>query len=101
MIYYKWRWYHDFGYDPVLFYVELDDERWNTKILEIYKDRRQYHADERHEHGTFLGKEPYLSVEEINDMEEFFIEEITYDEFKMVWDKRTDEYFDKELYIGG
>ena len=88
MIYYKYDWVHDFENEPVLFFVELDNDRWAQRILEVYRDGHKSYADNENEHGTFLGKEPYPSEKEINDGKEFFIVPITKEQFEIEWNNR-------------
>lgn len=97
MIYYKWKVLDVIEGEEPLIFVELDDDRWNTRIVEIYNDGRQVYADEREECGSFLGKEQYPSFEEINNSDEYFIEEITLDEFESVWKNRKEEFCDKSI----
>lgn len=45
--------------DPVLLYSELNDDRWETRKVEVYSDGRMGYADrERRSGDTSIGLEP-------------------------------------------
>jgi len=44
--YIRCEWVHDFEDEPYLIYSELDDERYATRSIEIFKDGRVVRASE-------------------------------------------------------
>jgi hypothetical protein len=38
MTYFKCKWNHAYRDEPVLLYSELDEERWETRKVEIFRD---------------------------------------------------------------
>ncbi len=85
MTYIKVRWKHSILEEPELVYSELDDERWETRKVEIFPDGRRGHADKTESAGsTRLGLAPIPELEEIARDEQFEPEEITKQEFEQV-----------------
>jgi hypothetical protein len=85
MKYLKYIWFHNFKDEPMLVYSELDKDRNETRKVEFYKGGKIGCANDRIEHNTFLGLEPFPSIDEINENEEFFAIEISSEEFEVVW----------------
>lgn len=87
MLYYKMicsgEWV-DAGW-PFLSYMELDNNRYQTKILEIRKDGIIAFAYDNIENGTFLAEEAYPTEDELNSEKNICLQEISYDEFQEVW----------------
>ena len=44
MTYFKGKWKHSFEEEPVWFYSELDEERWEVRKVEIHGDGRKNFA---------------------------------------------------------
>lgn len=82
-------WNHNFEDEPKEFYMELDDERIQQRVLEIFKDGEIAYATCNQEFNTFLAKESYPDIYEINSTEEFRAILITKEQFEEVW-KATD-----------
>jgi hypothetical protein len=84
--YLRVRWIHDFEAEPVLIATELDDERYERRKVEIYRDGRHDFADGERETGTtFLGEGATPPVDEVNSQSEFIAETIDRNEFERLW----------------
>jgi hypothetical protein len=71
----------------VLLYSELDEDRYEVRKIEIYRDNRIGYADiDSQFNETELGEEPVPEIEEINKELEFFAIQISSKEFEMVWE---------------
>jgi hypothetical protein len=89
MNYLKVRWIHQHADMPVLLLSELDDERWETRKIEIYTDGSKAYASKTEESGgSFLGEAPVPPLAEIAADPEFMPQEITEDEFEAEWSAR-------------
>lgn len=51
MTYFKCKWNHAHGDEPVLMYSELDEERWETRKVEIFRDGKMGFANRETESG--------------------------------------------------
>jgi len=78
-------WEHNFEDEPKEFYMELNEERFQERVLEIFEDGKIAYATNKQEFNTFLAKEDYPDIEEINSTEEFRARLITKEEFEKVW----------------
>lgn len=78
-------WEHNFEDEPKEFYMELNEERFQERVLEIFEDGEIAYATSNQEFNTFLAKEDYPDIEEINSTEEFRARLITKEEFEKVW----------------
>ncbi|MBU3134571.1 hypothetical protein KPL40_19370 [Clostridium gasigenes] len=78
-------WEHNFEDEPKEFYMELNEERFQERVLEIFEDGEIAYATCNQEFNTFLAKEDYPDIEEINSTEEFRASLITKEEFEKVW----------------
>jgi hypothetical protein len=90
MTYFKCKWNHAHADEPVLLYSELDDERWETRTVEIFRDGKMGLADRDTEFGgSGLGLEPIPPLTEIAADPQFEPEAITKAEFELVWSEAT------------
>lgn len=78
-------WEHNFEDQPKEFYMELNEERYQERVLEIFEDGQIAYATINQEFNTFLAKEDYPNIEEINSTEEFRAMLITKEEFEDAW----------------
>ena len=78
-------WEHNFEDEPKEFYMELNEERFQERVLEIFEDGKIAYATSNQEFNTFLAKEHYPDIKEINSTEEFRGKIITKKEFEKVW----------------
>jgi hypothetical protein len=86
MQYIKVVWKHDHPNQPVLLYSELDDARWETRKVEVFRgDVLGYASKARCTESTMLGLEPIPSLSEIALQPEFEPHEITKEEFEQIW----------------
>ncbi len=88
--YERLEWIHDHEDQPRFIYSELDDERYETRKIEVFEDGRIVKVSEdRPERGsTGLAVLPVPSVDEVNAIreEEFHAEEISSAEFEDLWE---------------
>ncbi len=87
--YQRVEWVHEFEDEPRFIYSELDDERYEMRKIEVFKDGSIVRVSEENpESGsTGLSDLPYPGTEEINanPSEEFHAEEISKAEFEELW----------------
>ena len=81
------EWFHDFADEPCCIYSELDDERYETRKIEVFKDGTTTRAstEDLKTDPMALGDQPVPSLEEVNAYPEFHVEEIGADEFEDLW----------------
>jgi hypothetical protein len=64
--YIRVEWEHESPDDPITFYSELDEERWEVRKVEVFRDGRVAHAWGKGSTGTTrLGDQPTSAVAEI------------------------------------
>ena len=86
MKYVKVHWLHDSRDDPITYYSELADDRYETRKVQIYRDGRAEWSDEEHETAAVgLSEVPFPDLMEISSRPEFIAEEIDSAEFESVW----------------
>jgi hypothetical protein len=86
--YIRVKWEHDSLTDPIWLYSELDPNRWETRKVEVFRDRTYGYASNTGSKGpTQLGLEPIPCLEEIARDDQFKPAEITQDEFEDVWER--------------
>lgn len=89
MRYIKVDWKHDVAGDPVTIFSELNDQLWEQRKIEVFRDGRLGYADEDEEvGGSMLGIEPWPDLEALGREPEFVIEDISKDEFESRWSQR-------------
>jgi hypothetical protein len=88
MEYIKILWKHLEKNYPRQIYVQLNDQRYEVRKVEIYEDDRIAYADGNAENGAFLSPEPYTSLDEFNSsngIDEVFATVISAEEFEQAW----------------
>lgn len=81
------KWLHYFSEEPVLLFSELDDQGWEIRKVEVFRDGVAYFADaRRHSGSTALGLLPVPDLAEIATDSQFLPREITPEEFERVWE---------------
>lgn len=80
-------WEHNFIDEPIKFYMELDPNRDQLRVIEVFEDGKVAYASLEEEHETFLAIGKYPTVEEINSMDEFKATYITKKQFEDLWMK--------------
>ena len=85
--YVRGEWFHDFEDEPRFIYSELDDEGYELRKIEVFKDGSIGNAstDNPESGSTALADVAYPSIEEINAQKEFHMEEISAAEFEDLW----------------
>jgi hypothetical protein len=82
----KCKWKHDNPDQPILLYSELDEERWETRTVEIFRNGKLGFADRDTEFGgSWLGLEPVPPLTVIAADPEFEPEAITKAGLESVW----------------
>jgi hypothetical protein len=85
----KVEWIHNSQDDPIAIYSEIDDEQWEQRKVEIFRDGRQGFANSVEEiGGSMLGIAPWPDLKTLNAEPEFNIVEISVQEFENVWENR-------------
>ncbi len=88
MEYIKVKWIHSFLDEPVLLYSEIDEQRWELRSVEVFADGRIGYANgEISTETTGLSEDPIPQLKDIAADPEFQPEEISKDEFEVVWAK--------------
>ena len=89
MRYLKTRWHHSHPDEPLWIYSEFDDDRWETRKVEVFGGGCiGYAGPDGASDGTDLSELPIPTREEIDAIGEFESHEITSDEFERVWAAR-------------
>ncbi len=85
--YVRVEWVHDFQDEPRFIYSELDDERYEMRKIEVFKDgsMTKVSTDNPESGSTSLADQSMPSLEEINADEEFHAQEISAVEFNALW----------------
>ncbi len=91
-LYIKVIWFHQFHDEPVLLYSELDNERFETRKIEFYRDNQVGIAFEEMEfNSSMLGTEKVPDLIEINKNPEFYGVEISKEEFEIIWKDKLNQ----------
>ncbi|MBY0568278.1 MAG: hypothetical protein K2P70_13265 [Hyphomonadaceae bacterium] len=86
MSYIRVAWRHSSIDEPILLYGELDDDRWEVRKVEVFRDGRMgYAASNSTFAGTGLRLAPVPPLLVIAQEPEFDAQEISSDEFELVW----------------
>ena len=82
----KVYWLHDFPDEPTIIYSEVDDNGWEIRKIEQYRDGRADIAYSDIETGsTRLAEVQYSPIEEISAQDEFWPALITSADFAAAW----------------
>lgn len=87
--YVKYYWKYIDAETPVLVFAELNEARYATRDIAVYPDR---HMERFGGNGKLVSEEPYDSNAEINSWGEFWITDISKEEFECVWDHWSGSY---------
>jgi hypothetical protein len=86
MRYIKVVWNHSLPTEPVLLYSELDDNRWELRKVEQFRDGTLGYADsDVKSDRTRLSIEPLPSLSQIALQSQFIPLEISREEFEAIW----------------
>ena len=92
MRYLRVQWIHPDADEPIELYSELDDEGWETRKVELFRDGTLGFAESIESAGTTeLGETPLPSLEEIAANPEFRPTWIPKEEFERAWSKRLSQ----------
>lgn len=92
MTYIKVQWIHDFQYEPIFLYSELDSKRNEIRKVEVYKnDKLGYACKNKSVNRTFLSKTEIPLLEDINADIQFDACEIDKEYFESIWNKAVSE----------
>lgn len=90
MQYIKIIWSHNVPEDPILYYLEIDDEREEVRKIEIFSDGSASYASLETEVGTeILRVEKVPSIKDLNNRPDFRAFSIDPSEFEQLWAKVT------------
>jgi hypothetical protein len=85
------QWHHGNPDDPVELYSELDEQRYEVRKVEVFRDGRRCFADGPQQSGrTRLGIVPVPPLEEIASDRQFTPRVITPAEFEAAWEAAVD-----------
>lgn len=80
------EWIHSLPDEPILLYSEIDEDRWERRKIELFRDGSAGFADEEHEDKqTGLSLEPWPSLEEIAADPQFVPKLIGKEVFERLW----------------
>ena len=80
------RWIHERADEPVVLYAELDDDGYEVRKVDEYRDGRLVRAGPGEESGgTRLSEDPIPELDEINRDVQFAADAISQDVFDRVW----------------
>jgi hypothetical protein len=86
MQYIKVKWIHDFTHEPVVLYSELDDDRWEVRKVEAFRDGRMCRAGAGEATAETMPSEtPIPTLDEIAVDPQFEPQEIETVEFEAAW----------------
>ena len=89
MQYIKVKWIHSHPDEPVLLYSELDEDRWETRKVEIFPDGTTGFAGPDEQAGSsILAEVPMPTLEEIASDPQFVPQPVQRHEFEQVWARR-------------
>jgi hypothetical protein len=84
------QWIHHHLTEPVWLFSELDEQRWETRKVEVFRDGTKGYATKDEEvGGTRLGERPVPTLTEIAANPQFVAREITKEEFETIWNTRA------------
>lgn len=88
--YLRVEWLHSLVDEPVTLFMELDQERWEVRKVEVYRDGTMSFANGSRSSGTSkLSIEPIPAIAEIASDQQFIPETISPEEFEAVWSLAT------------
>tara|TARA_B100001094_G_scaffold333185_1_gene409343 strand:+ start:611 stop:916 length:306 start_codon:yes stop_codon:yes gene_type:complete len=88
MEYLKVFWNHIFEDEPVLFYFEITEKRYETRRVEIFLDGSNGYASDKISSGkTEISYVKFDSVRVISESSECDAEYISQEEFEKLWNK--------------
>ena len=87
MTYLKVSWNHSKPTYPVVFYSELDENRWEVRKVEVFANGRYKRAGANNPNNmNELGEVPTPTLEQIASDAQFSPLEITKEQFQLMWE---------------
>ncbi|MCM1567225.1 MAG: hypothetical protein NC238_15045 [Dehalobacter sp.] len=91
MKYLKVEWIHNFLDEPIEFYSEIDDERYEVRKIIKYRDGRiGYATPDVEVGGAILGELPMPESDQIASDSQFKPIEITQEDFEILWNEKIE-----------
>ena len=89
MRYIKVEWFHENPADPYQILSEIDEDGWESRRIESFRDGRRGFADESENiGGSFLADKPWPSMDVLRAESEFKVHEIDAAMFDEIWQSR-------------
>jgi hypothetical protein len=89
MQYLRVQWLHENPKEPIWLYSELDEDRWEIRKVEVFRDGTKGYASPTESDGrTFLGTLPVPALNNIGADPQFVPQEISKEDFEFVWEHR-------------
>lgn len=87
------NWFHTLKNEPYIIYSEIDEQRYEVRKIEIYKDGIIRKLDEKMTDTQIeLGDVAFPeNLDEINEDKQFHAQYISKEEFESVWNRK--EYY--------
>lgn len=86
MRYFQVDWLHENNEYPISIFAEIDDEGWEIRKIEVFRDGHKGFAENFENEGeTMLGEKPWPEIEVIVSDDQFKARELTSAEFESEW----------------
>lgn len=87
------EWFHTFQDEPCLIYSEIDDQRYEVRKIEIYKNGTIARYDEQMTDSLFRLADVRFpeNLDEINQYQEFCAKYISQEEFEKIWNSTPND----------
>lgn len=81
------KWLHNLEDEPYLIYSEINDQRYEVRKIEVYKDGTIHKCDEQIADPQIkLGDVEFPeNLDEINQYKQFYAKYISQEEFESIW----------------
>ncbi|NBH16533.1 hypothetical protein D3Z55_03365 [Clostridiaceae bacterium] len=85
------NWFHNLDDEPYKIYSEIDDQRYEVRKIELYKNGTMSICDEKmiHSQNELADVAFPEDLDEINQDRQFFTQYINKEEFESLWNKRN------------
>jgi len=83
------KWFHNLDDEPYKIYSEIDDQRYEVRKIEIYKNGTIYICDEQMNNSQIELADVAFpeDLDEINQDRQFFAQYISKEKFESIWNK--------------
>ncbi len=81
------KWFHNFKNEPYLIYSEIDNQRYEVRKIEVYKNGTIHKCDKKMTNSLIeLGDVEFPeNLDEINQDKQFYAKYISREEFESIW----------------